>query len=73
MILNPGLTKQVQEVNLSTKIKKLFHSTHLFNNIPLLTETTVRFKILGLTLEIELKLVNKINKKNATMSPLQKF
>lgn len=72
MIFNPGLTKQVQEVKLSTKNKKLFHSTLLFNNIPLLIETTVRFKTLGLTLEIELKLVNKINKKKCNYESVAK-
>ena len=32
---NPDLSKQAQEVILSRKIKKLFHPTLLFNNIPL--------------------------------------
>ena len=35
MIFNPDLSKQAQEVIFSTKIKKLLHPTHLFNNIPL--------------------------------------
>ena len=35
MIFNPDLSKQAQEVIFSRKIKKLFHPTLLFNNIPL--------------------------------------
>ena len=35
MIFKPDLSKQKQEVIFSRKIKKLFHPTLLFNNIPL--------------------------------------
>ena len=35
MIFNPDLSKQVQEIIFSRKIKKLLHPTLLFNSIPL--------------------------------------
>ena len=55
MILNSDLSKQVQEVIFSRKIKKLLHPTLLFNNIPLsysLFQTPwfnirYKFKLLG--------------------------
>ena len=51
MIFNPSLSKQAQEVIFSRKIKKLFHPTLLFNNIPL--SNSLFQKYLGLTIEIE--------------------
>ena len=53
MIFNPSLSKQAQEVIFSRKIKKLFHPTLLFNNIPL--SNSLFQKYLGLTESAKLR------------------
>ena len=58
MIFNLGLSKQVQEVIFSTKIKKWFHPTLLFNNI--LLSNSLFQKHLGLTLDIKLNFLEHI-------------
>ena len=62
MIFNLDLSKQVKEVILSRKIKKLLHPTFLFNNIPL--NNSPFQKQLGLALEIKVNLSEHI--KNIT-------
>ena len=52
MIFNPDLSKQVQEIIFSRKIKKLLHPTLLVNNIPL--SNSLFQKHLGLTLYVNL-------------------
>ena len=75
MIFNPDLSKQEQEVIFSRKIKKLFHPTLLFNNIPL--SYSLFQKHLGLTLDIKLNLsehMKSITRKiSKTMGLLRKF
>ena len=75
MIFNPDLSKQVQEVIFSRKIKKLLHPTLLFNNIPL--NNSLFQKHLGLTLDIKLNFsehIKSITKKiSKTMGLLRKF
>ena len=75
MIFNPNLSKQAQEVIFSKKIKKLFHPTLLFINIPL--SNNLSQKYLVLTLDIKLNLLEhtkSITKKyGKTMGLLRKF
>ena len=75
MIFNPDLSKQGQEVIFSRKIKKLVHSTLLFNNIPL--SNSLFQKHLGLTLDIKLNFsehIKRITKRiSKTMGLLRKF
>ena len=75
MIFNPNLSKQVQEVIVSRKIRKLLHPTLLFSNIPM--SNSIFQKHLGSTLEIKLnfsKHIKSITKKiSKTMSLLSKF
>ena len=75
MIFKPDLSKQVQEVILSRKIKKLLHPTLLFNNIPL--NNSLFQKHLGLTLDVKLNFlehIKSITKKiSKTMGLLRKF
>ena len=52
MIFNPNSSKQAQEVIFNKKIKKLFHPTLLFNNIPL--SSSLFQNHLYLTLDIKL-------------------
>ena len=52
MIFKPDLSKQMQEVIFSRKIKKMFHPTLLVNNIPL--SNNLFQKHLGLTLDVKL-------------------
>ena len=75
MIFSPDLSKQVQEVIFSRKIKKLLHPTLLFNNIPL--SNSLFQKHLGLTLDIKLNFpehIKSVTKKiSRTMGLLCKF
>ena len=75
MIFNPDLSKQVQEVIFSRKIKKLLYPTLLFNNIPL--STSLFQEHLGLTLDIKLNLLEHLKsittKISKTLDLLCKF
>ena len=75
MIFKPDLSKQVQEVIFSRKIKKLLHPTLLVNNIPL--SNSLFQKHLGLTLDVKLnfsKHIKSITKQNSkTLSLLRKY
>ena len=75
MIFNPDLSKQAQEVIFSRKIKKLLHSTLLFNKISL--SNSLFQKHLGLILDINLNFsehIKSITKKIIkTLGPLRKF
>ena len=65
MIFKPDLSKQVQEVIFSRKIKKSFHPTLLLNNIPL--SNSLFQKHPGLTLHVKLnfsKHIKSITKAN---------
>ena len=75
MIFNPDLSKQVQEVIFSRKIKKLLHPTLLFNNMSL--SNSLFQKHLGLTLDIKLNFseyIKSITRKiSKTLGLLRKF
>ena len=76
MIFNLYLSKQVQEIIFSRKIKKLLHPTLLVNNIPL--SNSLFQKHLGLTLDVTLnfsKHIKSITKKknSKTLGLLRKF
>ena len=75
MIFNTNLSKQVQEVIFSRKIKKLLLLTFLFNNIPLIN--SLFLKHLSLTIEIKSNFsehIKGITKKiSKTMIFLRKF
>ena len=76
MIFNPDLSKQVQEVIFSRKIKKLLHPTLLFNNIPLSCSLFQKHLVLTLDIKVNFsKLIKSITKKknSKTMGLLRKF
>ena len=60
MIFKPDLSKQVQEVMFSRKIKKLSYLTLLFNNTPL--SNSLFLKHLSLTLDIKSQTSQNIKK-----------
>ena len=73
MIFNPDLSKHVQDVIFSRKIKKLLHPTLLFNNIPL--SNSLFRKHLGLKLDLKLNFSKQkvLPKKLVKLGLLRKF
>ena len=75
MIFNPDLRIQPQEIIYSRKIKKLFHPTLLFNNIPLSNRLFQKHHSLTLDTELNFPEYIKSITKNIskTMGLLRKF